>query len=158
TASGVSMTADGLRSALSGIVPEYMVPHHIEFYETMPVSANGKIDRKTIIRDLNGKSCIVREEDLPQGELEIRIADIWKKILKIENISRNDDFFTAGGDSLSATRFVQTLQNENITSEPLPLRTLFSTPTIASISGYIENNNLWVAGCSEGNSFEEGTL
>ena len=158
TDSGVSMTADELKNALSGIVPEYMVPNHIGFYETLPVSANGKIDRKAIISELNSKSIIAKEEDLPQGELEIRIADIWKKILKIENISRNDDFFTAGGDSLSATKFVQTLQLENITSEPLPLRTLFSAPTVASISGYIENNNLRAEACSEGNSFEEGTL
>jgi amino acid adenylation domain-containing protein len=153
-----SVTADEIREKLSSIVPEYMVPNHIEFYESLPVSANGKIDRKAIIGSFSNVNTSMKEEDRPRGELENRVANIWQRILKLENISRNDDFFMSGGDSLTATRFVQTLQQENITSAPLPLRTLFSTPTIASICSYIEQNSLRDHGDAADNSYEEGTL
>ena len=155
---GAELDAAGIKAALTGQVPEYMVPNHLEFYKEMPVSANGKIDRKTIIKELNCISKAVTPEDLPQSDLERKIADIWKNLLKRESITRNDDFFISGGDSLSATRFIQTMQHEKITVEPLPLRVLFSSPTVASICSYIETNNLCMTSDSASNSFEEGFL
>ncbi len=154
---GSTLTSEDLRAQLSALVPEYMVPHIVEFYDALPLSANGKIDRKKLISDLGKKTTEIKAEDLPKTDLENKIADIWKDLLKLDTVSRHDDFFSSGGDSLSATKFVETLREENITVSPLPLRALFGAPTVAEISTYIEENNLQELN-QQDNAFEEGTL
>ncbi len=150
----IKLEEQEVQAILRNKVPEYMVPEHISFYDKMPLNNNGKIDRKAVIADIQKQDMSNKEK--PQEGLETNIAQIWQDILKVDDISRNDDFFMLGGDSLSATKFIQHLNSQGIVNEPLPLRVLFGCTTVKDLATYILNNNATLENDTE--MMEEGTL
>ncbi|MGP5156586.1 phosphopantetheine-binding protein [Pseudoalteromonas sp. KG3] len=137
-----------------------MVPSHLLELETLPLSANGKIDRKQLSNEFMALDLEQTEFEAPESELEQQLADIWQQLLKRAQISRHDDFFAIGGDSLSATQLIQTLQQQHIIPASLSLTTLFSAPSIASLATAI--NQAWrdLSGNTSDTAelFEEGTI
>ncbi|MBQ1782620.1 MAG: hypothetical protein II007_03115, partial [Gammaproteobacteria bacterium] len=131
-------TADALMSALRQLLPEYMVPTQLLAVDSLPLSANGKVDRKAIAAHLINQASARVAEEPPRPGLEREVADIWKKVLLCDALSRTDDFFLIGGDSLRATQIVQLLQSQRISPFPVPLFVLFSNPTVAALSRYIQ--------------------
>src|ERR1039458_6735434 len=93
-----------VREYVGRLLPSYMVPESIVVLEQMPLSGNGKVDRKRI-RELvatQRRETVARE--VPRGEVERRLAELWAELLGKSEISRQDNFFALGGDSLLATR------------------------------------------------------
>uniref|UniRef100_UPI0025904C37 phosphopantetheine-binding protein n=1 Tax=Pseudomonas sp. TaxID=306 RepID=UPI0025904C37 len=93
---------DQLREHLKALLPDYMVPAHLMFLETFPLTSNGKLDRKALpAPDVSAQQ---HEYVAPQSELEQQIAAIWADVLKVEKVGLTDNFFELGGHSLLATQ------------------------------------------------------
>jgi yersiniabactin nonribosomal peptide synthetase len=152
---GLDLTENSLKEAVIKSVPEYMLPEIISITDHLPVSSNAKIDRKAIIQELSQRH--TENRNAPETELECRIAEIWSEILGTPEVSRDDDFFLCGGDSLSATRFVQLMESRHITPSPLPLRVLFGSTTVKALAEYI-TVQMSSEQCANEESIEEGTL
>ncbi|MEM7580187.1 MAG: nitroreductase family protein, partial [Cyanobacteria bacterium P01_A01_bin.80] len=128
-------TEERLRQYLQEKLPDYMVPSHYMLLNSLPLTANGKIDRKTLPKpQLNTQK--TTEYIPPTTEIEKAIAQIWQNALNLERIGIHDNFFELGGNSLSATQVItqmrQTLQVE------ITIRNFFATPAIAEQAKVIE--------------------
>jgi amino acid adenylation domain-containing protein/FkbM family methyltransferase len=126
--------ADALRAHLAGGLPDYMVPGAFVALEALPLSPNGKVDRRALPAPEGGAEPGARYV-APRSAVEEVLAMLLADLLGIERVGVEDDFFSLGGHSLTATQFVtrirQTLQVE------LPLRALFEEPTVAGLARVI---------------------
>jgi len=127
-----SLQTDLIRQELHKKLPNYMIPSLFIKLENFPMTANGKIDRKSLpmletlpISEQNSYTA-------PETVTEKLIADLWQGILGIKKIGLNDNFFQLGGHSLLAVKFVSKLQKK--TNFDLPLATLFNAPTIKNLA------------------------
>src|SRR3954451_1862348 len=128
---GSNLTADDVRTYLRERLPEYMVPAVTEMLEAMPLTANGKVDRRALPepkREVRSSDA----PDMPRTPLEELIASIWCEVLGIERVGIHDSFFDLGGHSLSAMKIVSRIRKT--LQADLPIRTLFQSPTIAAIA------------------------
>ena len=117
-------------------LPAYMVPHQFVLLETLPLTANGKVDRLSL-RTLNGlRSQSKATYVAPQNNVEKLIASVWQEILQIERIGSQDNFFTLGGDSLQATQVLSRLREKLKIN--LSVQRLLETPTLAALAESIE--------------------
>ena len=133
--SDASWTAPRLRHAVRAKLPLHMVPSRIVFLESLPYNKGNKIDREA----LRQYSLPVRNDsksEQPQTESEMLLADIWAEIFDLPDISRDDDFFNLGGDSLSgaivAARIHAALGVE------LSLGEIADRPTISGLAALID--------------------
>jgi acyl-coenzyme A synthetase/AMP-(fatty) acid ligase len=129
-----AVNASELRKYLLEKLPEYMVPGHFVNIEKIPLTANGKVDRKALER-YGTKLDTGVEYAAPRNKLEKIVADTWKKVLKLEKVSIHDNFFDLGGNSLSIIRINHQL-NEVLEKE-LSIVAMFEYPTIESLSVYL---------------------
>ncbi|MCD9188137.1 MAG: amino acid adenylation domain-containing protein [Pyrinomonadaceae bacterium] len=126
-----------LREFLRKTLPDFMIPSAFVKLERMPLTGNGKIDKKTLQRSEHNEIIENRSVELPATETEIRLAEIWSEILQTGQIGRNDNFFDLGGHSLLGTRVISHVRHKFGTE--LPLRSLFEAPTLAGLAKQIEN-------------------
>jgi amino acid adenylation domain-containing protein len=133
------LTVESLRTHLSGVLPEYMVPAAFVRLEALPLTPNGKLDRKALPAP-EGDAFGARVYEAPQGEVEERLAAIWAELLQIETIGRHDNFFELGGHSLLAIQLESRIRQEFSVS--LEMQQLFMQPTIESCGECIINAQL----------------
>lgn len=149
-----------LHEYLGKKLPEYMVPGKILVMEQLPLSVNGKVDRKALRKILGGYQGQISEEkkkEAPQGELEVKIAAIWERVLGTKEISRDDDFFMCGGDSLKAVKIISELNATEGLPNDLAIQTLFALPTVALLAEQIEKL-VSLLDVEENTEYEEGVL
>lgn len=121
-----------LQSFLGRTLPEYMVPKIFVFLDSLPLSSNGKVDRKALPTPvLEKKEGYVA----PRNDIENIIAEIWKEELGLDTIGVNDNFFEVGGHSLLLAR-VHSRLNKRFNKD-FPLIDLFTYSTISSLAKYI---------------------
>src|SRR5262249_2266777 len=123
---GEQVGAEVLRAHLSSRLPEYMVPAAYVYLETIPLTANGKLDRRALPAT-EGEAYVRRRYEPPVGEIETLLARIWAEVLKLERVGRHDNFFELGGHSLLAMIIIERLRREGV---PMEVRTLFTAPTL----------------------------
>ncbi|NJM67006.1 MAG: hypothetical protein HC851_15715, partial [Acaryochloris sp. RU_4_1] len=111
---------------------ECMIPSAFVLLDTMPLTPNGKVDRRALPIPNKAEFGLDRPFSAPQTVAEEVIANIWKQILNIERVGIHDNFFNLGGHSLLATRVISRLQND-FQADELPLRCLFESPTVAGL-------------------------
>ncbi|WP_457810281.1 amino acid adenylation domain-containing protein [Rhizobium ruizarguesonis] len=129
-ADGAGLAAS-LRAHLGGLLPDYMVPSAFVRLEALPLTVNGKLDRKALpVPDDDAYAR--RAYEAPQGEIETLLAGIWAELLGVERVGRHDNFFELGGHSLLAVRLLVRL-TEALAVE-LPLAILFAKPTLAELA------------------------
>ena len=128
-----------LRQYLKKKLPEYMVPSIFVKMETMPLTPNGKIDRKSLPQPKIDRPELVQEFILPQNELQESVSRLWSKILKIDKIGIDDNFFDLGGDSLLSVQLVMLLEKEM--KIEIPVVKFFQYPTIRNFADYIERKH-----------------
>ncbi|MBN0926932.1 hypothetical protein JTL68_37205, partial [Pseudomonas aeruginosa] len=87
-----------LKALLRDSLPEYMVPAHLLFLERLPLSPNGKVDRKAL--PAPDASLLQEAYVAPRSELECQVAAIWQEVLKLQRVGLDDHFFELGGHSL----------------------------------------------------------
>lgn len=125
-----------LHAFLKVRLPEYMVPEQFLRLESLPLTANGKIDRKSLA-GLEGLRLGGEREHVPPRTLtEEILAGIWADILGLPRAGIHDDFFQLGGHSLRATQLLSRIRNAF--SVELPLKLIFDAPTIAAIAEEID--------------------
>ncbi|MGE8237366.1 MAG: non-ribosomal peptide synthetase, partial [Stenotrophomonas indicatrix] len=128
-ASGDMLQGADLRRQLARELPAYMVPTQVIVLEALPLTANGKIDRRALpAANTNAVSTYLA----PRNETEKRIAAIWSEVLEIDTPGVNVSFFDLGGHSLLANRLVAALRRE--LAQDLRVRHIFEAPTIESLA------------------------
>jgi amino acid adenylation domain-containing protein len=126
--------AQELRRLVRESLPDYMVPSHVVSLERLPLAANGKLDRRALPRpEATGGSNRVA----PRTATEQLVAGIWSRVLGVEEVDLEDDFFALGGHSLLATQVVSSLQRTFGVS--VMLRQLFQGPTVSSLAAAVES-------------------
>ncbi len=132
-------TISELREYLSKELPEYMIPAYFIQLDKLPLTANGKVDRKAL-PEPDGSIATGAEYVAPSNEIEDKLVSIWKEVLGIEKIGINDNFFELGGHSLKAMNVTSKIKKA--IGIDIPLKELFTTPTIKQLSEYISNNEI----------------
>ncbi|MDQ9393836.1 amino acid adenylation domain-containing protein [Serratia marcescens] len=123
-----------LRTYLSERLPEYMVPSAYVWLDALPLTANGKLDRRAL-PEPERAAVGTREYAAPQGETETTLARVWCELLEIGQIGRHDNFFELGGHSLLAVRLSSQLRQQGIT---LPVQAIFNHPILAELAERID--------------------
>ncbi|HEJ7970030.1 TPA: amino acid adenylation domain-containing protein [Serratia marcescens] len=123
-----------LRAYLSERLPEYMVPSAYVWLDALPLTANGKLDRRAL-PEPERAAVGTREYVAPQGETETTLARVWCELLEIGQIGRHDNFFELGGHSLLAVRLSSQLRQQGIT---LPVQAIFNHPILAELAERID--------------------
>ncbi|MCP4152292.1 MAG: amino acid adenylation domain-containing protein, partial [bacterium] len=126
-----------LKEYLAGYLPEYMIPSYFIRLKRIPLTPNGKIDRKALpLPEIKATKNYVP----PDGHLEEKLVEIWSALLAIKKsiIGIHDNFFQLGGHSLKATMLASRIHKE--TEVKLPLTEIFKTPNIRGIAQYIKKN------------------
>ncbi|HEX4481396.1 MAG TPA: amino acid adenylation domain-containing protein [Rudaea sp.] len=122
-----------LRETLRRKLPPQMVPHYIDVLDALPQTANGKIDRQALpLPSALSVRTVAPEKTFaePREGLERTFAQIWRNLLRVEQVGRGDNFFDLGGDSLLGVHLFQRIHV--ITGVNLPLTTLLTSPTLAA--------------------------
>ena len=125
-------TAAELRKYLSGRLPAAMIPSAFVFLGEMPLTPNGKIDRRTLPAPEETKPEVEDAPTVPSSPIEEVLAEIWSQVLGVERIGADDDFFALGGHSLLATQVASRIRDAFRVE--LPLRSLFEAPTVAGLA------------------------
>ncbi|MBL1224602.1 non-ribosomal peptide synthetase [Enterococcus sp. BWR-S5] len=123
-----------MRDILREELPEFMIPPYMMQIEHIPVTATGKVNRRELPEIQTNSDEKVRVA--PVNELQHIIADIFAEVLNTEEVSITDNFFEIGGHSLRATQVINKL--EAATAVRLPLRMLFSAPTVEQLSEIVQ--------------------
>ncbi|MGV6398060.1 amino acid adenylation domain-containing protein, partial [Pseudomonas caspiana] len=121
---------ENLKTALKDNLPDYMVPAHLIFLPNLPLTANGKLDRKALPQP--DASHLQGEYVAPHTELEQQIAAIWQDVLKLERVGLTDNFFELGGHSLLAAQVIARIKHQ--LSVAAGLRDLFTEPQLQSFA------------------------
>jgi len=103
------MTVPELREGLRKELPGYMIPAYFMQIEKMPLTLNGKLDRKSL-PEPDGEINTGVEYVAPRNEIEEKLVKAWSEVLGLERIGIDDDFFTLGGDSIKAIRMISKLR------------------------------------------------
>lgn len=129
-----ALTTDELRRFLKEKLPTYMIPAHFIPVDALPLTSNGKIDRKALLA-IDG---LDRTQDFttPRTPLEETLGEVWMQILGVDRISIYENFFELGGSSILAIQLITKLQE--VLKVKIPLGDLFDQPTVRGLAAAIE--------------------
>jgi amino acid adenylation domain-containing protein len=128
-----------LTGHLRSKLPEYMVPQQFVILETIPLTPNGKVDRKALPKP-DGAEAVKRNYVPPGTKTEIALAEIWEQVLKIEKPGIHDNFFELGGHSLLMAQVLNKIRKKIV--ENVAMVVLFQYPTIASLSNFLDGRQI----------------
>ncbi|EON34683.1 Non-ribosomal peptide synthetase modules-related protein [Gordonia terrae C-6] len=127
-APGVSLSGAELRRSLEQTLPAYMVPAAVVVLDEIPLTPTGKLDRRRLPEPVFA----AREFRAPSNRVEATVATVFGEVLGIRRVGADDDFFTLGGDSLSASVVTARLGAE--LGVRIPLRSVFEAPGVAALA------------------------
>ncbi|MFN6154496.1 MAG: amino acid adenylation domain-containing protein [Dolichospermum sp.] len=130
-----TLTSSELRQFLKGNLPEYMIPAAFVMLKALPLTPNGKVDRRILPKPETTNLALETAFVAPVTALETKLAEIWCTVLHREQVGIYDNFFELGGHSLLITSVISRIREHF--SIVLPLRSLFTAPTIAELSQVI---------------------
>ncbi|MFE3643680.1 amino acid adenylation domain-containing protein [Streptomyces sp. NPDC059169] len=125
-----------LREQLRATLPAPLIPWAVLVRDTLPLTSNGKIDRDALpATDLMARN-VSNEYVAPRTDVEHRLAELWTRVLDVEPIGADDDFFDLGGHSLNAADLLGSLRTEF--GVEFPARVLYLQPTIRELGEQLE--------------------
>ncbi|ORX93280.1 amino acid adenylation enzyme/thioester reductase family protein, partial [Basidiobolus meristosporus CBS 931.73] len=133
-----------LRSHVAEKLPDYMIPTAFVRMDKLPLTANGKLDRRAL-PEPDSDSLVSQKYEAPVGEIETALAAIWEELLQINRVGRHDNFFMLGGHSLLAVQLIERLRRIGLV---LPIRALFNTPTLSILAQSLNCDRISVAAAS----------
>jgi amino acid adenylation domain-containing protein len=121
---------------LKNRLPDYMMPSLFIELKELPLTSNGKIDRKRLPAP---EASIINAHEYvaPRNEMERKLTDIWKELLKVVQVGVYDNFFESGGHSLLAVRVISAIRKD--LGKELPIQQLFFRPTISELALYLDS-------------------
>ncbi|MGP1375923.1 MAG: non-ribosomal peptide synthetase [Almyronema sp.] len=125
-----------LRRLLRKQLPDYMVPATFIQIEALPLSANGKVDRQALPCLATARPQLETRWTAPRTPIEAQLANLWRSLLKLEQVGIDDNFFELGGHSLLIVQLLSRLRESF--EVDLPLQVLFAEPTIAGLAEQIK--------------------
>jgi amino acid adenylation domain-containing protein len=133
----VELPQEELRAHLSQVLPDYMVPAAFVSLVAIPLSSNGKVDRRTLAQ-MDVKMASGQEYVAPRNATEEKLVSIFAEVLKLapENVGIHDNFFELGGHSLSAAQLISRIDKQ--LKRTLPLWTIFATRNVAELAVVVE--------------------
>jgi acyl-coenzyme A synthetase/AMP-(fatty) acid ligase/acyl carrier protein len=146
----------GIRGHLKTVLPEYMVPSALVVLERLPLTQNGKLDRRALpMPEMSGDST---RYQAPQGQVEETLAQIWQDLLQIERVGRDDNFFELGGHSLHGVKLAASVTER--LGIGLSVVAVFQYPTIQSMASFLGSQQAkhGTDACLEDMEFDEGVL
>lgn len=128
-----------LRKELTKHLPEYMVPHFYTMLEELPLNPSGKLDRKALpepnsIGNVNKESFVA-----PENEVQMKLADIWKEFLEVDEVGIYDNFFEMGGHSLMLIQVHKKIKE--VFQKDFSMIELFTYSTIQSMALFLTEEN-----------------
>ena len=123
--------AEQLRRHVGSRLPEYMVPAAYVRMEKIPLTRNGKLDRRAL-PEPEGDAYVQHGYEAPVGEVETVLAGIWAEVLKVERVGRQDNFFELGGHSLLAVRVVSRVRQ--VVGVEVGIREMFARPVLGEFA------------------------
>jgi len=136
--SAVASSQD-LRAFLQQTLPDYMIPGAFVSLPALPLTSSGKVDRRALPAPTPLGGSRERRLTLPRTATEIALAEIWRKVLKLERLSTEDDFFEVGGHSLLASQIVARIRERFDVS--LTLRRFFQYPSITKLAAAVDKES-----------------
>jgi acyl carrier protein len=133
--SGGAASPEDLRAHVAEWVPEFMVPSAFVELDELPRTPSGKIDRLALPEPDVAASARAEDFVAPRTPMEEKVAAIWIDVLNVKQVGIHDDFFALGGHSLLATQIVAQIRTD--LAVDLPLHSLFTSPTVESLSAAI---------------------
>lgn len=137
-----SLTIPELKEFLAQKLPEYMIPAHIQFLETLPYSSSGKIDRRRLPEPEIARLSAATDFEQAQTETEKILTEIWEQILGIKPIGMNDNFFELGGDSILSIQVIARAREHGLNINPVDL---FKNQTIGQLARVVAEHPLILA-------------
>lgn len=126
----VDIDTDSLRHSLASLLPDYMIPATITVLSEVPLTPNGKLDRRTLpISDFIDADNYVA----PRNELETQLCHIWQEVLGLERVGIHDNYYRIGGNSIGAVKLVSSINR--ILALNVQLKDLFELKTVAGLAG-----------------------
>ncbi|HWK07175.1 MAG TPA: amino acid adenylation domain-containing protein [Puia sp.] len=129
------ITTAELRKFLISRLPGYMIPVRFIQLEKIPLTINGKVDKKLLLNEQGPRLASGIAYEGPQNEVEKELAGMWQEHLGLARVGRIDDYFYLGGDSIKMIRLISII-NKSFNIE-FPIASFYKNPTIASISSFI---------------------
>ena len=130
-----TLNMDDLRHSLNAHLPDYMVPATFNQIEAIPLTLNGKLDRRVLPEpewvESNGYVA-------PESELEIALCDIWSQVLGLERVGVHDSFFQIGGNSINAIKIISQINQLSVCHQRVELSHLFNLKTIAELHKHLQ--------------------
>jgi thioesterase domain-containing protein/acyl carrier protein len=140
--SGVAVTPEGIRAALTHQLASFKVPNKIFFVDELPKGPTGKLLRRRLAESLSlptPELSVSRTQATPLS-IEDAVVGLWQEVLQIDRVALEDDFFELGGDSLSAAELVMAV-SERFGNEP-SLTAFFAAPTVAAMARAINDQGV----------------
>lgn len=135
-AEDTAVTARSLRAQLAQTLPEYMVPVAYVRMDSLPVTGNGKLDRRALPAPGRGRPELADNYVPPVGQLEQQLCGLFSEVLEIDRVGRLDHFFDLGGNSLLAVRLMERVHGAISSTPTIPA--FFAEPTPAALASLIE--------------------
>ncbi|WP_172676784.1 phosphopantetheine-binding protein [Marinagarivorans algicola] len=114
------IVSENMRASAQQHLPDYMMPSAIVCLEEIPLTFNGKLDRKALI-ELEGGEIQQAEYVAPRNETEEILCNLWEDLLQVDQVGIHDSFFSLGGDSLLSLRMINIAQRRGVTISPKQL-------------------------------------
>ncbi|MDY7096361.1 MAG: condensation domain-containing protein, partial [Acidobacteriota bacterium] len=127
---GAELDVGTVRHALAQRLPEYMLPSTFDTIDAIPLTPNGKVDRRKLAEREVGLASRGAYEP-PRNDMERLLAKVWQEVLSVEQVSINDDFFELGGDSIVSLKIISRLHREGLRVTP---RQIFEHSTVAELA------------------------
>lgn len=131
---GAPAKSDELRRRLLQRLPEYMCPSLFIHLDELPLLPNGKVDRSALVRTAEQQPETIQTTE-PRTEIEIAVAKIWSRLLGVDQVGVDENFFALGGHSLLGTQMISRIRQQF--RARVTLQRLFEKPTIAQLAGFI---------------------
>ncbi|MEB2649192.1 amino acid adenylation domain-containing protein [Pseudomonas canadensis] len=125
---------EALRTHLQASLPDYMLPAAYTQLDALPLTANGKLDRKALPVPTQD-AFVTRLYEAPHAGVESLLAQLWAELLQVQQIGRHDHFFELGGHSLLAVQLVQRMRQVGLRAD---VQVLFGQPTLAALAAASE--------------------
>ncbi|HKG80929.1 MAG TPA: phosphopantetheine-binding protein, partial [Pyrinomonadaceae bacterium] len=128
-------TANDLRRYLSERLPEYMIPQHWVMLESLPLTANGKLDRLALPAPATERPELEESYVAPRNSVERLLAEVWKQVFGLQRIGVYDNFFELGGDSIRSIQLIARANRQGLRLSP---KLLFQHQTISELAAELE--------------------